>query len=251
VENGIIRMALIWFKSSLEDGVALSASRFGEFLEIVMVRGKSHGKPLQAAACQAIVEYQTDGRLQAWIDADDGTAFVRQLSFDVLTRGREVAFWGDKYPEYLFFARDLRRVFPNLRWLFIWREPASVIEGLSRKLGNPSRPVFDWLFSVEDCATRWVEWNRKWLELRRELDHQNFLEVKFDDLVADPAIELGRISEFIGFDLLGDRDAMALAGRLRPTQLNKWRKGKLAAEVEGQLARDDVREVYTELKGSA
>lgn len=249
MENGIIRMSLIWFSNALDDGTALAASRFTEFLRALMCRSESHGTPLRAAAAQAIASYQTDGRLQHWINTDDGVSFVKQLCFDVLTRGQEVAYWGDKYPEHLFFSDELRRVFPQARWLFVWRQPASVMEALSRKIiPSMRRPVSDWRFSVEDCATQWVAWNRKWLKIRDTLPDDQQLELSFDEFVSDPPAQLRRLSEFIGFDLVADKASMNRARSLRPADLEKWRASERVAEIETQLDRDDVQTVYAELR---
>lgn len=248
MENGIMRMALMWFGNALEDGTALSAARFTEFLRACLVRGEAHGARLKPAAAEAIGAYTGDGRLQRWIDTDDGIGFVRELCFDVLTRGEEVDYWGDKYPEHLFFTDQLRRVFPRATWVFVWREPASVIEALGRKLlpGGP-QPVADWRFTLADCATQWVRWNRRWLDVRDQLPPERRVEVRFDDLVRDPPAQLARISETIGFDLVADRAAMHRAGGLRPDDLEKWRLSERAGEIEEQLARDDVQAVYAQL----
>ena len=252
MENGIIRMSMIWFSNALEDGAALAAARFTEFLRALMCRSEDHGTPLRAATSQVIAGYQKDGRLREWIDTDDGAGFVRQLCFDVLTRGEEVDYWGDKYPEHLFFAEPLRQVFPDAKWLFIWREPASVIEALSRKIAaNPTRPVSDWRFSVDDCGNQWVNWNRKWLALRDQLPAKSRLEVSFDSLVQDPPAQLARMSSFIGFDLTTDRASMFRASVLRPQELGKWRQSDRVKEIEEQLAREDVQAVYAQLQQAA
>jgi hypothetical protein len=249
MENGIMRAATIWFGHALHDGAALSAARFAEFLKMLMIRGEAHGARLRGAASRAISSYQKDGRLQGWIDADDGIGFVRQLCYDVLTDGVEdVAYWGDKYPEHLFYADELSEVFPDARWIFVWREPASVIEALSRKIiSSKDRPVADWRFSVEDCATQWVKWNRKWLQLRGDMPDGSYCEVSFDALVSDPSSELPRVSSFIGFDLLDDPAANRLAKSLRPGDLDKWRSSPVAGQVQTQLDRDDVRETHAAL----
>lgn len=249
MENGIIRMTMIWFSNALDDGAALAGARFTEFLRALMCRSETHGTRLREASAQAIATYQTDGRLRHWIDTDDGVSFVRQLCFDVLTRGEDVDFWGDKYPEHLFLSRELRRVFPDAKWLFVWREPASVIEALSRKLvQRPDRPVSDWRFSVEDCATQWVRWNRRWLTMRDELPVEKRTELSFDAFVSDPPAALRHLSEFIGFDLVADGASRSRAGTLRPVDLHKWRESEHVAEIEEQLEREDLQAVYTKLK---
>lgn len=250
MENGIVRMALIWFSNALDDGTALSAARFEEFLRALMCRSREHGAPLQAAAAKAIARYQADGRMGQWIADDAGADFVRQLCFDVLTDGkRKVAYWGDKYPEHLFYAEDLHKVFPNAKWLFVWREPGAVIEGLSRKLSSSvKRPVSDWRFCIEDCATQWVRWNRKWLEMRDEIPAHRRMQLSFDEFVVDPPGGLRRLSGFLEYDLESDKQTVAATARLRPSELKKWLSSPAAEEIAAQLDRADVKEVRQRLK---
>ena len=249
-ESGIIRMSLLWFRNAISDGPTLASARYNEFIRALNSRSDDHGARVRGLATNAIVEYQTDGRLLEWIETEDGAAFIRQLCFDVLSRGEDVAYWGDKYPEHLFLIPEIYEVFPETKWLFIWREPASVIEALSRKmLTSTRRPIPNWRFSVEDCATQWTTWNRKWIEMRDQLPRENWMEVNFDQMVRDPNPELERVSELIEFDLLADKASKKRAAGLRPPDLEKWRKSEHVDEIEAQLERQDLRDVRAQLTG--
>jgi len=248
VENGIIRLSLIWFSNAFHDGTALAAARFNEFLRALMVRSEGKGTPLQEAVKEALGRYRSSGRLREWVEADDGVGFVRQLCFDVLTRGveDEAPYWGDKYPEHLFFGRELQTVFPDAKWLFVWREPASVIEALSRK-----RSAAALRETVADCRRQWVGWNEEWLKLREQIPAGKRLEIHFDTFVSDPQAGLAQMSEFVGFDLMSDRKSKRVAGALRPGDLEKWRRSPHADEIAQELEHEDVRRVHAALKQGA
>jgi hypothetical protein len=105
---------------------------------------------------------------------------------------REV--WGDKYNEYLLDMPYLQRLFPGARWVFIARNPHSVVRSMLGWSGarswNPTEAAA--------CAEKWVVWNSRWLVARRRIPRNQRLEILYEE-ICDGAV-IPQVSDFLGFD---------------------------------------------------
>ncbi|MEO0948416.1 MAG: sulfotransferase, partial [Cyanobacteria bacterium J06641_5] len=55
-----------------------------------------------------------------------------------------------------------------------------------------------WAGNLWRGADRWIEAEHLWIELARSLPPERYIEFKYEDLITDPAVVLGRICEFMG-----------------------------------------------------
>lgn len=86
------------------------------------------------------------------------------------------------------FDRALR-VWPKARFLHLIRDPRDVA---------PSVVAKGWAGNVYAGAGFWVEAERCWDRLKARLTQDQFIEVRYEDLIREPEKELTRVCEWIG-----------------------------------------------------
>lgn len=117
-------------------------------------------------------------------DVRDGLrAFYR-----LYARSRGKSRWGDKTPPYALHIRAIHEALPEARFIHILRDGRDVAVSLRPLWFSPGE-------SMEALAGAWVEHIAR---ARAAGAGQPFyLEVRYEDLIADPVRELRRICEFI------------------------------------------------------
>ncbi|ROO91021.1 sulfotransferase family protein [Actinocorallia herbida] len=108
----------------------------------------------------------------------------RILHYELVSTGKDVIV--DKTPANALIWQRISSVWPNARYVFLQRHPASVVESVLNRRKNADRAevvkeVLDYVTGVE--------------EARRMLDG---VTVKYEDLTADPARETQRICAYLG-----------------------------------------------------
>jgi len=83
----------------------------------------------------------------------------------------------------------LRLLWPNARYLHLVRDPRDVAR---------STIAMGWAGNVWAGVTRWLTAEHTWQALRPHLPHGTFCDIRFEDLIQDPAAQLTRICEFMG-----------------------------------------------------
>ncbi len=115
------------------------------------------------------------------------------LSYAEDTLGRAAPKWiGDKNPHYALMIPRLQRVFPHARFVHITRDYRDNIHsyrGLPFDLANHAA-----------LAQRWKSYNQAILRASRRRP-ERFLWLRYEDLLAYPEHELGRICSFLGVEL--------------------------------------------------
>lgn len=119
------------------------------------------------------------------------------------------AFFLDKTPRYVFVCNELIKVFPNARFILLWRNPLSYVSSRFHSYGDRWR-VYNYEIDLYDG-----------LELMFRFYEQHasrVLAVRYEDLVEDPVGTMIKINEYIGGDdagaWSGKLDDAALSGRL-------------------------------------
>jgi len=111
-------------------------------------------------------------------------------SYAHVTLGKVSArLFGDKNPHYALLVERLLKTFPHARFLHMVRDPRDNI------LSYKSVP-----FDVNDSralAYRWRAYNLRLLRAQAAAPDR-FLQVRFEDLLANADAELGRVCEFLG-----------------------------------------------------
>jgi len=99
--------------------------------------------------------------------------------------------WGDKRPAYLTNVDMIRRLFPAAQLVTIVRDgrdcAASLREMPWQRRKDIASLAAQWAYNV-DCGRR----------AARRLPADSYHELRYEDLVADPAATLGRLCDFLG-----------------------------------------------------
>ncbi|MBV7380168.1 sulfotransferase family protein [Maritimibacter dapengensis] len=97
--------------------------------------------------------------------------------------------------------------FENCRFVGVVRNGLCAAEGIRRR-AHPSGNAADELgantYPIEEAAAQWVASNQRLLEDREKVS--NFLEIRYEDLTADPIATLVRLFRFVGVDEHAARD---------------------------------------------
>jgi hypothetical protein len=158
--------------------------------------------------------------------------------------GREVTYFLDKTPRYHLIVNDVIRVFPEGRFIFLWRNPLAVIASIVETWGGGEWNLYRYDVDLLDGVANMLEAYRKY----QDCVHA----VRYEDLLADPGAVLPGLFRYLGLDVHGDASSsfsnVRLRGRMgdptgttRYTSLNrepleKW-KSVLATPLRKQWCR--------------
>ena len=82
-------------------------------------------------------------------------------------------------------------LWPQARFIYLLRD--------GRDVAN-SAVGMGWAGNAYCGADIWIEAERRWADMRQRLDPSAYLEVRFEDLVRQPAATLARVCAFLGVD---------------------------------------------------
>lgn len=100
--------------------------------------------------------------------------------------------WGDKTPTYTSHILLLNRIFPAARFIHVVRDGRDVALSVLATWGH--RLHVDLGFAAHTWVRRMTDAERA----RAHLPEGSFLKVRYEDLVAEPELELRRICRFVG-----------------------------------------------------
>src|SRR5262249_19847525 len=100
--------------------------------------------------------------------------------------------WGDKTPAYTAEIHILNKMFPGARFIHIIRDGRDVALSLLQQWWGPN----DLMSALRHWAET-VQCARKMLQM---LPEERYVEVRFEDLVADPAREVLKITNLLGVE---------------------------------------------------
>lgn len=159
---------------------------------------------------------------------------VRGLGRRILARvaGPDTRVVVEKTPDHALWGDELLELFPDARILHVVRDPRDVCSSLlaaGRDWGSHWAPR-----SAYEAANRWNRYVEAARGIRPRGDDRS-LEVRYEDLHADPAAELGRMLDWLGLEHDGD----LLARAAEATDISRLREGEgdgpwdLADEPDG------------------
>lgn len=190
-----------------------------------LLRFLGEGDPILRAATysEALVETALEDMRQAWSGFDDcyrrGVHDLAVSIYDGLADG--APFFVDKTPRYSLIAEELVEMFPEAKFIVLWRHPLAVANSLSTTFREgrwePHSFELDLGYGMDRL--------RAICEKHGPRVHQ----VKYEDLAADPARELKALGDYLGIADLADVADKVLAkgndGKLGdPTGVKKYSK---------------------------
>ena len=120
---------------------------------------------------------------------------------DGVARVQRVERWVEATPAHVLYLREIKRTVPDALIVHVIRDGRDCALSLDRQGWLPSCP---WDSSVAVAALYW-EWMVRAGQASGRLFPQDYLEVRFEDLIDAPAETLRRVGLFIDHDLSHDR----------------------------------------------
>lgn len=158
--------------------------------------------------------------------------------------------WCEKTPRNILYATDLQQLYPEMRFVHIVRDGRDVASSMVDRQFWPVAPSerfpetkeFNGHITVEKAAAYW----ETLLELADcilgKLPEENYIHVRFEDLMSQPEVEFSRILNFVGVDSSSEviDEILDVSGgpRLRSesAHIGRWR-GQLTEEERASFDR--------------
>lgn len=109
-----------------------------------------------------------------------------------LSAGPEARYFVDKTPRYHLVAHDIVHLFPEAKFIFLWRNPISVIGSILRTWGGGTWNLFRYHIDLELGPRNLVETFRAHSE--------SALAIQYEELVRDPEAASRRLFDYLGLD---------------------------------------------------
>lgn len=164
---------------------------------------------------------------------------VLRAIFEQLAEQLGMARWGDKTPEYVHHLPILDQLVPGAQYIHVIRDGRDV-----------ALSVFGRYFGAKSVYSAAVEWRHaveQVEEFARRLPRDRYLEVHYEELLANPRAWFARLIRFLGIDdprdELLDSIAAQVPAELNVQNSNKWRtrfspaQQRLYEQVAGDVLR--------------
>lgn len=106
----------------------------------------------------------------------------------------------DKMPLNFFYAPLLLKALPNARIICLRRHPMDTILSNYRQLFRTSFSYYNYTFSLENTARYYAAFDQLMDTWRTALPADRFIEVRYENIIADLEAESKRLLSFCGFD---------------------------------------------------
>ena len=140
--------------------------------------------------------------------------------FEQFAKTKGLPRWGDKTPEYNRHLNVLAGLFPVAQFVHVVRDPRDVATSYFKAGFGPK--------SAYEAAVHWRDAVTRVRTFGAAVSREQFLELRYEDLLDDPSSTLGRVASFLGITNHAELVA-GIAERLRVQvrsgNSNKWRAG--------------------------
>jgi predicted TIM-barrel fold metal-dependent hydrolase len=112
--------------------------------------------------------------------------------------------WLGKTPHHLEYLDELLTVFPDARIVLTHRDPSRTVASFCSMMAHSRAMFSDAVDAVEigaQIGAKAIRAVERLMDVRRRVDSEAFLDVLYQDVVADPLKEVRRVFDFIGLDL--------------------------------------------------
>jgi len=117
--------------------------------------------------------------------------------------------WLGKTPHHLEHLDELLTIFPDAKVVLTHRDPARTVASFCSMMAH-SRAMFsdatDPIEIGEQFGAKAIRAVGRLMDVRSRVDSSSFLDVLYQDVVADPLQEIRRVFEFIGLDLAAETE---------------------------------------------
>lgn len=175
-------------------------------------------------------------------------AFVTRL-YTKASRG-EGSYFLDKTPRYYFIVDDLFRLFPDAKFVFLWRNPLAVVASIVQTWGRGRWDLERWRHDLFDGVSALTAGYERYAGRAHAL--------RFEDLVSNPDASLGPVFDYLGLPYdpavvtnftvvqldarMGDRAGADGYAALSTEPLDKW-KSVVSTVVRKRWCADYLRTI--------
>lgn len=182
---------------------------------------------------------------------DEKTKF--QNNAEEVLGSQSLSNWGWKLPESILIIPQLHEIFPEAKFIHLTRHPVGCClrrSHVTSRMSNPiGKAVLENAYSRYGRDIAHLDSDETWLRnaysykyqlenivdySRRHLNENNFLEIKFEDLVEIPRKISGQIAEFLDIDLVEDK----LLKNIESNRIGEWSTDDKKARQIWSLCKD-------------
>lgn len=129
--------------------------------------------------------------------------------------------WCEKTPQNVFHVNFLWELFPDSVFVHIKRDPRGVVQSVINQSWGPN--------TVNDVCIYLKSMYDRWFEIKKEvdLDQYRYLEMRLEDLAADPSGELERFALFSDLE-----NCFTDIPDIQIEKVNYWQKSLSSAEIQ-------------------
>jgi len=131
-------------------------------------------------------------------------------------------YWGDKTPSYLSELTLLQSLFPNAKYLYIFRDGRDVALSLLKKPWGPH--------NIHECANYWDRQNSQQNLLKKLESEGSLLAIKYEELLILPNAVISKIYNFLEEEI-SDMEIKELETHANKNNSYKWKKTMTARQL--------------------
>jgi DNA integrity scanning protein DisA with diadenylate cyclase activity len=132
---------------------------------------------------------------------------------------------GDKNNYYINHLELLKTIYPDAKYLIIVRDPRAVVCSYlnvnSLETKSKYKPQFP--DSIKGMANDWVENNYEILHFLESINSENYVLIRYEDLLRQPQDELQKCTKVIGLQF-EDQMLTYYKNKMEPSALLDWKK---------------------------
>lgn len=135
------------------------------------------------------------------------------------SKNKNAKYFLDKTPRYALISDEIIQIFPDGKFIFLWRNPLAVIASLLETFGRGRWYIFKFKVDLFDGILKLIDSYN---------EHQNVaLSIQYETFLQCPKQELKRIEKYLDLDLsselLGNFSQVTFSGRMGdPTGINQY-----------------------------
>ncbi len=195
----------------------------GEPSLLLRFLGEGPAMTRKATYWESLVETATVDMRKAWSGYDDtyrkGVRDLMQGIYEGLADGKE--WFIDKTPRYSLIAEEIFATFPDAKFIVLWRHPLAVAASVSSTFRKGRWCPDEFGIDLHEGQER--------LQAFCEKHGGSVFQIKYEDLVTDPATELKRLGDYLGWENLStvlDQDLVTSTGGTLgdPTGVKRYTK---------------------------
>ncbi len=205
----------------------------GEPSLLLRFLGEGPAMTRKATYWESLVETATADMRKAWGGYDEayrkGVRDLMQGIYDGMADGKE--WFIDKTPRYTLITEEILATFPDAKFIVLWRHPLAVAASVSSTFRKGRWCPDEFGIDLHEGQARLQEFCRR--------HGERVFQLKYEDLVTDPAGELGRLGDYLGWEnlaavleqelvtstggTLGDPTGVKRYSKISPASRDAWK----------------------------